>query len=120
MSRDIDIRMECCNIWNILKDKSQMINYLVECKKRIAELEQQLAELKKNAIVPKFKYKHYVYVLYTDIDIFKGQVDMFDYYTNRYLIFFGEDIGSDWFSENLLFATEQEAQEKLKEMKGNE
>lgn len=83
-------------------------------------LEKQLAELKENAIVPRFKYKDYVYAIYSDKDIFKGQIDIFDYYTKEYLVFFSEDIGSDWFSENLLFTTEQEALEKLKEMKGNE
>ena len=88
--------------------------------KRIAELEQELAELKEKAIVPKFKHQDYVYAICSYKDIFRGQIDVFDYYSNTYFIFFGEDIGSDWFSENLLFATEQEAQAKLKEMKGNE
>ena len=88
--------------------------------KRIAELEQELAELKEKAIVPRFKYKDYVYAIYSDKDIFKGQIDIFDYYTKEYLVFFSEDIGNDWFSANSLFATEQEAQDKLKEMNGNE
>ena len=94
----------------MLEDKDQ----------RIAELEQELAELKEKAIVPRFKYKDYVYAIYSDKDIFKGQIDIFDYYTKEYLVFFSEDIGSDWFSENLLFTTEQEAQDKLKEIQGNE
>ena len=105
-------------------DKLSMIKYLKELLKqkdqRIAELEQKLEELKEKAIVPKFKHHDYVYAIYSDKDIFKGQIDVFDYYTNRYFIFFGEDIGSDWFSENLLFTTEQEAIEKLKETKRNE
>ena len=87
---------------------------------RIAELEQELAKLKEMAIVPKFKHHDYVYAIYSDKDIFKGQIDIFDYYTKEYLVFFSEDIGNDWFSENLLFATEQEAQAKLKEIQGNE
>ena len=94
----------------MLEDKDQ----------RIAELEQELAELKEKAIVPRFKYKDYVYAVYSDRDIFKGQIDIFDYYTKEYLVFFSEDIGNDWFSENSLFATEQEAIEKLKEINGNE
>lgn len=105
-------------------DKLSMIKYLKELlkqkDKRIAKLEQKLAELKENAIVPKFKHHDYVYAIYSDKDIFKGQIDIFDYYTKEYLVFFSEDIGNDWFSENLLFTTEQEAQEKLKEIQGNE
>ena len=96
----------------------EALELLEEKGKRIAELEQELAELKEKAIVPRFKHKDYVYAIYSDKDIFKGQIDVFDYYTSRYFIFFGEDIGSDWFSENSLFATEQEAQAKLKEIQG--
>lgn len=99
--------------WELREDLSQK-------DKRIAELEQELAELKEKAIVPQFKYKDYVYAIYSDKDIFRGQIDIFDYYTKEYLVFFNEDIGNDWFSENSLFATEQEAQEKLKETQGNE
>lgn len=98
-------------------DKLAMIRCL---KERIAELEQELAELKENVIIPRFKYKDYVYAIYSDKDIFKGQIDIFDYYTKEYLVFFSEDIGNDWFSENSLFTTKQEALNKLKEIQGNE
>ncbi len=109
------------------KDIEKIANFILDLQKqlkdkdkRIAELEQKLAELKEKAIVPRFKYKDYVYAIYSDKDIFKGQIDIFDYYTKEYLVFFSEDIGNDWFSANSLFATEQEAQDKLKEMNGNE
>ena len=108
----------------VRKDKGFEISYTAKMindkDQRIADLEAKLAELKEKAIVPRFKYKDYVYAIYSDRDIFKGQIDIFDYYTKEYLVFFSEDIGNDWFSENLLFATEQEAQEKLKEIQGNE
>lgn len=90
-------------------------NYNCGLNKKIQQLKKELAELKENAIVPRFKYKDYVYAIYSDKDIFKGQIDIFDYYTKEYLVFFSEDIGNDWFSANSLFATEQEAQDKLKE-----
>lgn len=91
--------------------------YTKQNQQRIIELKKEILELKKNTIAPKFKKEDYVYVIYSDENILKGQIDVFDYYTNRYFIFFGEDIGSDWFSENLLFTTKREAQKKLKENK---
>ena len=99
-----------------------MLDLLTDNEKNmhILDLHRELAELKEKAIVPKFKHQDYVYAIYSDRDIFKGQIDIFDYYTKKYLVFFNDDIGNDWFSENSLFNTEQEAQEKLKEMQGNE
>lgn len=48
MSKDIRvIRKDCCNIWNNLKDKTQMIDYLIESKQQVADLEAKLAELTK-------------------------------------------------------------------------
>lgn len=38
----LTIRKECCDIWNNLKDKTKMIDYLIESKLRISELEEQL------------------------------------------------------------------------------
>ena len=99
-----------------LEFTTKTANELIEIKHK---LEQELAKLKEMAIVPKFKHHDYVYAIYSDKDIFKGQIDIFDYYTKEYLVFFSEDIGNDWFSENLLFATEQEAQAKLKDHKHN-
>lgn len=83
-------------------------NHFIEC------LEKELA----NFIEPKFKYEDYVYAVFTDTDIFKGQIDVFDYYTRRYLVFFGEDIGGEWFGESRLFTTKAEAKAKLKKIKG--
>ena len=99
-----------------------MLDLLTDNEKNmhILDLHRELAELKEKAIVPKFKHQDYVYAICSYKDIFKGQIDVFDYYSNTYFIFFGKDIGSDWFSENLLFTTEEEAQDKLKEIKGNE
>ena len=48
MSKDIRvISGECCDIWNNLKDKTQMIDYLIESKKQVADLEAKLAEKQK-------------------------------------------------------------------------
>ena len=34
MSKKIRIKQECCDIWNNLKDKSKMIDYLIESNQR--------------------------------------------------------------------------------------
>ena len=47
MSKEIQIKQECCDIWNNLKDKSKMIDYLIESKQQIADLEAKLAEKEK-------------------------------------------------------------------------
>ena len=44
MSKEIQIKQECCGIWNNLKDKTKMIDYLIESKQQIADLEAKLAE----------------------------------------------------------------------------
>ena len=86
---------------------------------RITELEQELAELKEKAIVPRFKKGDTAYAIidtafYTDV--FK--VNVLDtelcYKVDR-----GDnDISTQHYTR--LFATEQEAQAKLKEIQGNE
>ena len=50
MSKEIDIGKECCDIWNKLKDKTKMIDYLIESKKQVADLEAKLAELNKEPL----------------------------------------------------------------------
>lgn len=44
MSKEIGILEECCDIYNNLKDKTKIIDYLFMAKVKIAELKQQLAE----------------------------------------------------------------------------
>ena len=49
MSKDIRvIREECCKIWNRLKDKTKMIDYLIESKQQIADLEAKLIKSEMN------------------------------------------------------------------------
>jgi hypothetical protein len=121
MSKEIQSRQECCKIWNDLKDKAKMIDYLVESKQRIAELEEQL----KNAIVPKFKIGQ------TSYYIFNGMVGIFKpekvCEVRDMLIlgiqFYGQEIQYQTtyglFNEDALFATKEEAQVKLKELGEN-
>lgn len=89
--------------------------------KRIAELEQELAVLKEKAILPKFRigqkvwsifvgdYKEICYLEITHIMKSKSGIFYQDSNNNAY-----------WFNEKNTFLSEQEAQAKLKELKGNE
>ena len=42
MSDETKIKMEVCETWNNLKDKTKMIDYLIDSKMQIAKLKQQL------------------------------------------------------------------------------
>lgn len=56
MSKELDIKKECCETWNKLKDKAKMIDILIEHKKQIAELKAENERL--NAFCDKYPY-HY-------------------------------------------------------------
>lgn len=104
----------------MLEDKDQ----------RIAELEQELAELKEKAIVPRFRIGQEVFVVDNECQITQGVVDVIltgqDVFEKwcKYSIDLGleyeDDIRFIYKDEEEIFATEQEAKLKLKEMKGNE
>lgn len=88
-------------------------------------LEKQLAELKEKAIVPRFKIGQEVWWIDTRGNIYNKQNYKIDSYlidsivvTDNKFRYYGED--GCWLGEEDLFATEQEAQAKLKEMNGNE
>lgn len=81
---------------------------------RLKELLLKQEQKLKNVVIPKFRYKQFVYALYTNIDVIKGQIESYDYYSRSYLIFFGDDVGSDWIVENLVFRTKKQAEQKIK------
>lgn len=85
---------------------------------RIAELEQELAELKEKAIVPKFSSGQIVYFA----NIVEGTVNKFNYIGEDKYNYVVENKTGEVFirMKERTFATEQEAQEKLKEIQGNE
>lgn len=88
--------------------------------KRIAELEQELAELKQKAIVPKFKIGQECYLIDNNFNYFKNTKEFNIVCSNikkQQNWYYVKDYGV--YHENDLFATEQEAQEKLKEIQGN-
>ena len=96
--------------------------------KRIAELEQELAKLKEKAIDrPKFKHlEEYWYIEnnpYCDneLQVFNGKVmEIICAYDEDWLYEYRFDTSCRYIEEDNIFATEQEAQDKLKEIQGNE
>ena len=96
--------------------------------KRIAELEQELAELKEKAIArPKFKhFEEYWYIEnnpYCDneLQVFNGKVmEIICAYDEDWLYEYRFDTSCRYIEEDNIFTTEQEAQAKLKEIQGNE
>lgn len=96
--------------YEYLEEITKVLN---EQDRKIKELEHRLA----NCIEPKFKIGQVVYAFFTKEEIYKGQIDAFDYYTNTYLIFPNEDIGNEWIPASMVFATLKEAKSKLEELK---
>lgn len=103
-----------------LKFTTKTANELIEIKHK---LEQELAELKEKAIVPRFKIGQEVYYYHIARNkIYLGLVEDIQYFATRSGIFYRiPNLQRDyfWIREDELFVTEQEAQAKLKEMKGN-
>ena len=86
---------------------------------RIAELEEQL----KNAIVPKFKVGQEVWWIDTRVNSFNEQRYRIESYlidsiviTKEQFRYYGDD--GLWLGDNELFATKEEAAEKLRELQG--
>ena len=102
-----------------LKTKEHYENLLYKKDQQIAKLEQELAELKEKAIVPRFKFDEECVVI------------MFgSYHFHRFIAQVKDDLcltqpyndTEEWYyvKPEMVFKTLEEAQEKLKEMKGNE
>ena len=87
----------------------------LEQHKRIIELEEQL----KNAIVPKFKIGQEVWRIDPENDVSSGEVWKIEInrVQTKYTVFWGNDY-EDVYFEYELFTTKEEAEAKLKELKG--
>ena len=104
--------------------------YIDELNERIAELEQELAELKEKSITPQFKLGQTVFTANKPNEcIYKLKIISIHIERNEFnnrivnsLVYRAERIKDGCiggYSEDELFATEQEALNKLKEMNGN-
>ena len=100
-------------------DEYYVAEFMFADNKRIAELEQKLAELKEKAIVPRFKFDEECVVI------------MFgSYHFHRFIAQVKDDLcltqpyndTEEWYyvKPEMVFKTLEEAQAKLKEIQGNE
>lgn len=129
--RIAELEQKCLLYEKEMLNCSQLENGMSLCivqKQRIAELEQELAELKEKAIDrPKFKHlEEYWYIEnnpYCDneLQVFNGKVmEIICAYDEDWLYEYRFDTSCRYIEEDNIFATEQEAQEKLKEINKNE
>ena len=83
----------------------------------IERLEKELAELKQNAIVPKFKINYIVWYIGND-KIQKGIIEEIRYYKTTGISYYLPNLQREtfWIYENELFATLAEAEEALKKL----
>ena len=103
---------------------------LNELNDRIKELEQELAELKEKYIIPKFQLGQTIFTankpnecIY-ELKIVSIHIESSEFYDRKFnsLVYLAERIKDGYiggYSEAELFATEQEAQAKLKEIQGS-
>lgn len=100
-------------------------------RQKIAELEQELTELKEKAIVPKFKIGQEVYSVFINrkymelnevcnLEITVIMQCSKGIYYQGYILESGKNRSAYWFDEKNTFLTEQEAQTKLQELRGGE
>lgn len=101
----------------ILKDGENPIEKFQNALNRLAELEDKI-EQGTLIFAPKYKVKQFVYsVFYVySKEPIKGQIECFDFYTQKYLVFFGDEIGSEWCLESELYKSKAEAKKRLKEL----
>ena len=104
-------------------EKQAKIHYrhLKDKEQRIAELEEQLV----NSIRPKFKIGQEVYKVYTKIQRYPFKVKIIGFKITKTrgednIYYDTEEDGFEmgWYTDEILFTTKEEAEEKLKELKG--
>ena len=64
---------------------------------------------------PKFKLNQTVWSVFCSV-IIKGQIEAFDIYTGKYMVFFNDDVGTEWCTEEELCGQKKEAVLKVKRM----
>lgn len=102
----------------IEESKINFKRHIEETTKR-EKLEQELAELKQKAIVPKFKVGQEIYIVCDPNRIVFGwKIADYEYYKQQYIV--ENKDGIDWISEDRIFATKEEAEQKLAEIGGKD
>lgn len=108
-----------------IKERNTMFRKYIKETIRSEELETILAELKQKAIVPKFKIGQEVWWIDTGLNSFNEQGYRIESYlidsiviTKEQFRYYGDD--GLWLGDNELFATEEEAEQKLAEIRGKD
>lgn len=105
------------------KDKQTLVELILQKMFDCKVVEQELAELKEKAIVPKFKLGQKVWYVYNKYQKFPFRcvIDKIVYDSSKNHKFRYDTSGELYIGikEEDLFATEQEAQEKLKELQND-
>lgn len=108
-------------------EKERLLNRMdyLTMKNKWLNSEQQLAELKEKAIVPRFKIGQKVWWIDKRLNNYnEKEYEIVSYLidsivvTSKQFRYYGND--GYWHGDDELYTTEQEAQEKLKELDGNE
>lgn len=85
-------------------------------KNKIADLEQQLAELKQKAIVPKYKVGQDVFIILDDV-VNKTSINSITIFTGNELSYYCKNVGNKRMylelDEEEIFATKEEAEQSL-------
>lgn len=82
-----------------------------------ANLRNELAELKQKAIVPKFQVGQEVYIICEPNRVVSGwKITDYEYYKQQYIVETKSSI--DWIYKDRIFATKEEAEQKLAEIGG--
>lgn len=113
---ELKTRLHDCQVYRLENNSNETL---------IHNLKNELAELKQNAIVPKFKIGQKVWWIDTRVNSFNEQRYRIDSYlidsiviTKEQFRYYGDD--GLWLGDNELFATKEEAEQKLAEIGGKD
>lgn len=132
MSKEKQLKSEL-----LKKDKETLVELLLQKIYDCKVIEQELAELKENAIIPKFKKGQKVWIIWDEYneeqdcliyEIHQKTIGFFNYTNIDGVPFFEYAVLNNvkdntvfgYVNEPYIFLTEQEAQAKLKEIQRNE
>lgn len=111
---ELKTRLHDCQVYHLKNNSNETL---------IHNLKSELAELKQKAIVPKFKIGQEVWWIDTRVNSFNEQRYRIESYlidsiviTKEQFRYYGDD--GLWLGDNELFATKEEAEQKLAEIKG--
>ena len=115
--KNLIVDIVCNIVEENTKEIKELKQQLAELKEQNNRLKSELAELKQNAIVPKFKINHIVWYIGND-KVQKGTIEEIRYYKTTGISYYLPNLQREtfWIYESELFATQSEAEEALKKL----